>query len=439
MRVLNQTTSLEPLTAVKPHPRNPRRGDVDAVQASIDRNGFYGAIVAQQSTRHILAGNHRYLAAQAAGATEIPVIWIDVDDDHALRILLADNRTSDLADYDDETLTDLLRSIQAETGTLAGTGYTGDDLNRLLKTTDPLEEDDTEDAEAKLAQADALQAKWQVAPGDAWTIPSRSSPHIHHTIVCGDSTTPETLEHAGITTLADMVFTDPPYGVAYVGKTADALTIENDALEQTSLHALIKHAATAWPLRPGGAYYVCAPPGPLESTFRQALEDANHPVRQGLVWVKNTIVLGHSDYHYRHEPVIYGWRPGGPRFFTRDRTQASVHMPPPNLKELDAPELRDLIRELRRELKTSVWLEDKPPRSPLHPTTKPIHLPARAIRNSSMPGQTVFDGFNGSGTTGLAADLLGRNYVGVELDPKYVAVTLERFASRGMQPRRATS
>lgn len=437
MQILNQSTTLEPLDAVKPHPRNPRRGDLDAVQTSIDRNGFYGAIVAQRSTGHIVAGNHRYLAAKAAGAQTIPVVWIDVTDEHALRILLADNRTSDLADYDDETLTDLLRNIQAETGTLAGTGYTGDDLNRLLKTIDPLEEDDTDDANTKLAQADALQAKWQVEPGDAWIIPSRLSPHVSHTIVCGDSTTPETLERAGITTLADMVFTDPPYGVDYVGKTPDALTIENDALEQTSLHALIKHAATAWPLRPGGAYYVCAPPGPLESTFRQALEDANHPVRQGLVWVKNTIVLGHSDYHYRHEPVIYGWRPGAPRFFTRDRTQASTHTPPPNLKDLDAPELRDLIRELRRELKTSVWLEDKPPRSPLHPTTKPIHLPARAIRNSSTPGQTVFDGFNGSGTTGLAADLLGRNYLGVELDPKYVAVTLERFTSRGMQPRRA--
>ena len=132
MRVINQTTETVPVDALRPHPRNPRQGDIGAIHTSIETNGFYGAVIAQKSTGYILAGNHRWQAAQAAGATDIPVTWIDVDDDHALRILLADNRTNDLASYDDTALTEILKDLMDDTGTLLGTGYDGDDLDQLL-------------------------------------------------------------------------------------------------------------------------------------------------------------------------------------------------------------------------------------------------------------------------------------------------------------------
>lgn len=131
MRVINHSLETAPLDAVKPHPRNPRQGNIGAIHQSIDANGFYGVIIAQKSTGHILAGNHRWQAARTAGATEIPVQWVDVDDDHALRILLADNRTNDLASYDDTALAELLTEL-AEIGDLEGTGYDGDDLDTLL-------------------------------------------------------------------------------------------------------------------------------------------------------------------------------------------------------------------------------------------------------------------------------------------------------------------
>ena len=132
MKVINEATTIEPIGKVAPHPRNPRQGDVGAIHQSIEANGFYGHVVAQRSTGYILAGNHRWLAARQAGAKRIPVTWVDVDDDHALRILLADNRTNDLASYDDASLAELLVDIQKATGDLTGTGYDGDDLDALL-------------------------------------------------------------------------------------------------------------------------------------------------------------------------------------------------------------------------------------------------------------------------------------------------------------------
>lgn len=132
MKIINQATELVAPEALRPHPRNPRQGDIGAIHESIVANGFYGQVVAQRSTGFILVGNHRWKAAVAAGATEIPVTWIDVDDDRALRILLADNRTNDLASYDDEALAALLKELADASG-LVGTGYDGDDLDRLLK------------------------------------------------------------------------------------------------------------------------------------------------------------------------------------------------------------------------------------------------------------------------------------------------------------------
>ena len=132
MRIINEELESVALAKLKPHPRNPRQGDVGAIHQSIEANGFYGAVVAQKSTGHVLAGNHRLLAAKHANAEEVPVMWVDVDDATALRILLADNRTNDLASYDEGALADLLTSIMQDEGTLDGTGYDGDALDELL-------------------------------------------------------------------------------------------------------------------------------------------------------------------------------------------------------------------------------------------------------------------------------------------------------------------
>lgn len=145
------------LDRLRPHPRNPRRGDVAAIRRSIRANGWFGAVIAQKSTGHILAGNHRYLAARREGAKTVPVVWLDVDDAAALRILLVDNRTADLAGTEDESLANLLRDLAEDTGSLAGTGYSGQELEALLdKLNAQVDEDEAEDQSAELGNV------WQI-------------------------------------------------------------------------------------------------------------------------------------------------------------------------------------------------------------------------------------------------------------------------------------
>jgi hypothetical protein len=182
--------------------------------------------------------------------------------------------------------------------------------------------------------------------------------------------------------------------------------IHNDDLAPAQISTLFSTAlvnAATWAM-PGAAIYASVPAGPLLPAFIAAMEQGGFAYRHCLVWVKQNFVLGRSDYHYRHEPILYGWREDGPHYFIEDRTQDSVF-------EVDRPMV-----------------------SELHPTQKPIELIARMVANSSRPGELVYDPFCGSGSTLLAAHQLGRIGYGVEIDPGYVAVTLERFSMLGLKP-----
>jgi ParB-like chromosome segregation protein Spo0J len=162
VKIINEATELVALDKLKPHPKNPRQGDVGAIHVSIEANGFYGSVIAQKSTGHIIAGNHRYLAAKHANAEAIPVTWVDVSDEEAVRILLADNRTNDLATYNDDALAELLQDLIKQTGSLDGTGFDGNDLDELLADLQvPDFEPGTEDDQGKL---DQLEPKWVACP-----------------------------------------------------------------------------------------------------------------------------------------------------------------------------------------------------------------------------------------------------------------------------------
>jgi len=197
--------------------------------------------------------------------------------------------------------------------------------------------------------------------------------------------------------VADCVWTDPPYGVSYVGKTVDALTIDNDD-DPVALKKLLQLSfdAACVASKPGGAWYVAAPPGPLHAMFSDILDELGI-WRQTLAWVKDSFVMGHSDYHYRHEPIFYGWKPGAAHYFIADRTQDTV------------------------------WDIPRPKRSTEHPTMKPVALIDRALKNSTRPGETVLDPFGGSGSTLIAAHDTGRIARLVEIDPRYVDVICRRY------------
>lgn len=367
-----------------PHPRNVRQGDVGAISESLRIHGQYRTIVYQQSTNRILAGNHTWKAAKALGWKQIAATPIICDDDQALRILLADNKANDLATYDDKELLELLKELADSEAELEGTLFDGDELDALIEENAhyelPTDVDDLPDKAPSITNA-----------GDIWLLGK-------HRVMCGDSTNSVHVIELTNGKKVDLIWTDPPYGVAYVGKTKDALTIENDDMDIDALTNFLRQAFnTAHEVcKAGGCWYVAAPSGNLFQAFSIPLTELG-VWRHTLVWVKDTLVMGRADYHYRHESIFYGWKEG------------AAHQPPPDRKQ------------------DTVWEIPRPKRNAEHPTMKPVELIVRAIKNSSKTGETVLDLFGGSGSTLIAAEETDRIAYLMELDPRYVDVICARY------------
>jgi len=221
---------------------------------------------------------------------------------------------------------------------------------------------------------------------------------LRHKLLCGDSTNIDDVKKLMGSDKIDLYLTDPPYGVSYIGKTKDALKIKNDSMSEEYTHQLWRDVfnLTLTFLKDGGAIYATIPPGSLMIGFMDVVKDAGC-LRQCMVWNKGSMVLGHSDYHYKHEPILYGWKPNGKHFFINDRT------------------------------KTTVFDCVKPNRNADHPTMKPIELWSEFINNSSLKNEIVYDSFSGSGTTMIASHQLNRKAYCMELDEKYCQVILDRM------------
>ncbi len=309
-------------------------------------------------------------------------------------IVAADNRLSDLGGYDDRELFELLDGIDD----LAGTGY--DDrflaeLRRDLFPVEPLTDPD---------DAPALPGEAVSRPGQVWQLGE-------HRLLVGDATDLGAVERL-CDVVPDCVWTDPPYGVNYVGKTKDALTIQNDGVD--TLSALLEDvfAVAAAVARPGAPVYIAGPSGPQFGEFHAAMTSAGISWRQTLVWVKDVMVMGRSDYHYKHEAILYGFTPqgkgrlgrGGERWFGGNN-------------------------------QVTVFAVDRPSRSSEHPTMKPVALIDAMLANSLPAGGVVLDPFAGSGSTLIAAHGRGCRAFCVEIDPRYADVILARFeAHTGVVP-----
>lgn len=392
--VLNIEHRTVPIDSVKPYGANARISDMDTLRTSLGTHGIYKSIVVRKATMEILAGNHTWLAAKDLGAQSIPVGIIDVDEEQARRIVLVDNRSNDLASYDDQALAELLATLD---GDLDGTGFTLDDYDELI---DALNDADLDAGDTELMGDPDDAPEPPTAPlakvGDVFQLG-------RHRVICGDSTSPEALANLMAGGLADALWTDPPYGVDYVGGTADALTIQNDGAEELDalLQAAFKNALTG--LKPGAPCYV-AHSDTRRISFETAMRDNGYLVRQNLIWVKNTLVMGRSDYHYQHEPILYGFTPGGEGRLGRGGE-----------------------RWYGDHKQTTVIEVDKPQRNGMHPTMKPTELILANLGNSLRPGGIVLDLFGGSGSTLIAAHQHGSSARLVELDPRYVDVICWRY------------
>lgn len=274
MRLLDQDYEIVAVEQVQMHPDNAKRGDVTAIASSIGRNGFYGALIVQRSTGYILVGNHRWLAAREQGLDELPVIWVDCDADEARRIMVADNRTSEMGGFDQAKLAELLESFD---GDLDGTGYSEDDLARLLNGNGGPAGDQLTDPDDAPDEAPAI-----TQPGDLWLLGP-------HRLLCGSATVAADYDRLLDGELVDAVFTDPPYNVAYVGKSADALTIENDSMSDADFDRFLFDAFCGMhrAMRPGAAIYVCHADG-SGGAFRNSYSRAGLLLKQILVWLSRS-------------------------------------------------------------------------------------------------------------------------------------------------------
>ncbi|MGH2849216.1 MAG: DNA modification methylase [Solirubrobacteraceae bacterium] len=402
-----------PTEALRPWANNPRRNDdaVAAVVASIRRFGFGAPILARRANGEIIAGHTRWKAAQQLGLDRVPVRFLDLDPVDAHLLALADNRLGEEASWNDEMLSAVLADLKAHDADLAATGFSDQELAKLLADAAGGGEPN-EVPEPELSRADELRAKWGTELGQLWTIESRSAPGQSHRLLCADSTRADDVERLMGVERAACMWTDPPYGVAYVGRQASKLTIANDTLTGRRLFELLSAsfvAADTRALSKGAAVYVAHPAGAASLQFLLAFEHAGWRVHQSLVWVKDKMVLGHSDYHYTHEPILLGYTPasagrrgrGGEGWYG-DNAQTSVFEVP------------------------------RPKSSDEHPTMKPPELVAAMVRNSAPPGGTVYEPFSGSGSTIGACEATGRVCRAIELEPKYVAVALERMSAMGL-------
>jgi site-specific DNA-methyltransferase (adenine-specific) len=374
-----------PITELTLLPGNPRRGDIEAVKRSLEAFGQRKPIVVRRSDNVVIAGNHTLQAAQALGWDEIAVVWVDDDEVTSKAFALADNRTAELGDYDEEALADLINDVGSlNPGLLESSGWDDKAVQELLNRVEQVELDiDVDDIPDKAPSTSKS--------GDVWLLGK-------HKVMCGDSTSIEQIKELMDGSEADLVWTDPPYGVAYIGKTKDALTIENDDMDIDALQIFLTQAFTAGHAvtKKGGCWYVAAPSGNIFQAFSIPLSDLGI-WRHTLVWVKDVLVMGRADYHYRHESIFYGWKEG------------AAHQAPPDRKQ------------------DTVWEIPRPKRSTEHPTMKPVELIVKAIENSTNQNQIVLDMFGGSGSTLIAAEETNRIGYLMELDPKYVDVICARF------------
>lgn len=418
-----------PLSQVAEADLNPKDHDLDMVVGSIRRFGFVDGAVHDGRTDQIIAGHGRLAAlrrmrdaGENAPEGVIPGVdgewlmpvqegWSSRSDAEALALLVQLNKATEAGGWNPAELEQALAALKAEDDELfRASGFVDAELDALRA---QLAEEDYQSRDPEsLDDAPPPPVHPYSKPGDVWLLGV-------HRVVCGSATVAGDVDTALHGAPAGMVFTDPPYGVAYESKAGRLL---NDDLAAEKLRTDLLTPAFAVireHLAPGGAFYVCSPSGDLETQFRLALRDAGLRMRQQIVWVKDALVLGRQDYHLQHETIHFGWdgdeAPVVPPYDVEHDTvlygwrDGAAHQFPGGRKQ------------------TSVWQFPRPRRSDLHPTMKPVPLCRRAILNSSQPGQLVLDTFGGSGSTLIACELSARPAALVELDPRFVDVICLRW------------
>ncbi len=425
------------LDRLKPHPKknnvHPDR-QIELLSRIIMVTGWRAPITVSTLSGHVTKGHGKLAAAIFAGFGSAPVEFQHYEDEAAeISDLLADNKIAELSYLDEEETKALLIDLKEYGADFELAGFELSEVDRILTfgtrgKTDPDEIPEIDETEPPITN-----------PGDIWELGG-------HKLICADATCPNAASKLMDGAMAAMVFTDPPYNVDYAGGTKAHLKIKNDNMKSVQFGSLIRRAL--FNMRnhatPGGPIYICHADKEWRA-FRGGMEDAGWMLKQCLIWEKNQFVIGRQDYHWRHEPILYGWNPGSGHKWHGGRKQDTVINLPDGVlveEKSDGSAMITIDIGLQRvvfyvsgfeilfsgdDSMQSIWKIEKPLKSEEHPTMKPVALVERAIRNSSLPGEIVIDWFCGSGSTLIACEITGRRARVMELDPHYCDVIVARW------------
>ena len=383
------TTEMQliPLGKLVPYVNNARTHSPEQLaklRSSLREFGFINPVIIDRDF-NVIAGHGRIMAAKEEGITEVPCVFVDyLTEAQKKAYILADNRMALDAGWDEELLRIEIESLQGADFDVSLTGFGADEIADLFAGDG---EKDVKDDDFDLSAA--LEKAAFVERGDIWTVG-------RHRLLCGDATSAEDVAALMDGKKANLIVTDPPYNVAF--KSGSGLSIQNDSMENGEFYTFLYNSFQnmAEHLEKGGAAYVFH--ADTEGlNFRKAFVDAGFHLAGVCIWVKNSLVLGRSDYQWQHEPVLYGFLKNGKHPWYSDRKQ------------------------------TTIWNYDKPKRNKNHPTSKPLDLLGYPISNSSQENAIVLDTFGGSGSTMMACEQTNRICHMMELDEKYASVILRRY------------
>lgn len=355
------------------------------IKNSIEKFGFVSPLVINKDMT-VIGGHQRLKVLKEMGIVEVECIIVDLDKTNEKALNIALNKIQ--GDWDEEKLEALLQELKLEDFDTNLTGFDFDEVDEILKDVNGSKEDDF-DVDSAYEEIEEPITK----PGDVWILGK-------HRLMCGDSAQKQDVMRLMNNQDADMLLTDPPYNVDYVGKTSEALKIKNDNMSDNQFYEFLKKVfENMYSVTKEGASIYVFHADTEGLNFRKAFKDAGYKLAECLIWKKDCFVMGRQDYQWQHEPILYGWKEGAAHHFINDRTQSTI-------------------------------LEfDRPRQSSLHPTMKPIDLVARLLKNSSKENDKILDLFGGSGSTIIAAEQLNRNCYTMELDPKYCDVIVKRWES----------
>lgn len=378
-----QLVSISKLVPYVNNARTHSPEQINKLRASLREFGFINPVIIDREFG-IIAGHGRVMAAREEGIAEVPCVFVDhLTEAQKKAYILADNRMAMDAGWDEELLRVEIEALQGADFDVGLTGFDDKEIADLFKTDSGKVEDDDFDLTAALEKASFVEE------GDVWVVGK-------HRLICGDATNPDHVAKLMDGKRANLILTDPPYGVSF--KSKSGLTIKNDSMKNEEFYEFLKSAFVnmAAHLEQGGSAYVFH--ADTEGlNFRQAFIDAGFHLAGCCIWVKDSLVLGRSDYQWQHEPVLYGFLKNGKHSWYSDRKQ------------------------------TTIWNFKKPKRNENHPTSKPLDLLSYPLGNSSQENAIVVDTFGGSGSTLMACEAMNRICYTMELDPKYASVILRRY------------